>query len=538
MPTDCISYPETNYFSPLILDYLSEKSDLKEFYNRFPRLEDFKKQIEEKKDNYEHGIRKDLVKVLKKQYSSLETSEGTLRNIDLLQSENTFTVVTGHQLNLFTGPLYFLYKIISTINLTRQLKEKYPDYDFVPVYWMATEDHDFEEINFFNLHGKKFKWNDADRRAGQTAVGYLSTQGLDEVFKLFSAEIGGGENAEFLKSLFENAYLKHDNLTDATRYIAHKLFGKYGLVIIDAQDRELKKHFISFAENELTGQLSYKNTSDVVERINSLGYNIQVNPREINLFYLTEEIRERIIERDGKFFVHDTQISWSREEILKELKDHPERFSPNVMLRPLYQEVILPNLCYIGGGGELAYWLELRSYFDAEKVTFPVLLLRNSVLLQTAKQNKKRERLNITLQELFLKQHELINRKVRKISNIDIDFSPQKQHLVEQFQEMYELAEQTDKSFLGAVKAQEVKQLKGLDNLEKRLLKAQKRKLKDEVERIAQLQNELFPNKSLQERQTNFSEFYVEYGEQLVTQLMENLDPLESNFKILTFGKE
>ena len=538
MPTDCISYPETNYFSPLILDYLSEKSDLKEFYNRFPRLEDFKKQIEEKKDNYEHGIRKDLVKVLKKQYSSLETSEDTLRNIDLLQSENTFTVVTGHQLNLFTGPLYFLYKIISTINLTRQLKEKYPDYDFVPVYWMATEDHDFEEINFFNLHGKKFKWNDADRRAGQTAVGYLSTQGLDEVFKLFSAEIGGGENAEFLKSLFENAYLKHDNLTEATRYIAHKLFGKYGLVIIDAQDSELKKHFISYAENELTGQLSYKNTSDVVERINSLGYNIQVNPREINLFYLTEEIRERIIERDGKFFVHDTQISWSREEILKELKDHPERFSPNVMLRPLYQEVILPNLCYIGGGGELAYWLELRSYFDAEKVTFPVLLLRNSVLLQTAKQNKKRERLNITLQELFLKQHELINRKVRKISNIDIDFSPQKQHLVEQFQEMYELAEQTDKSFLGAVKAQEVKQLKGLDNLEKRLLKAQKRKLKDEVERIAQLQNELFPNKSLQERQTNFSEFYVEYGEQLVTQLMENLDPLESNFKILTFGKE
>ena len=538
MPTDCISYSETNYFSPLILDYLSEKSDLKDFYHRFPKLENFGDQISENAESYDHAIRKDLVKVLKKQYSALDNSERLKQNIELLGSEKTFTVVTGHQLNLFTGPLYFLYKIISTINLTRQLKEKYSEYDFVPVYWMATEDHDFEEINFFNLHGKKFKWNEADERAGRTAVGYLSTQGLEEVYKLFAAEIGGGENAEFLKSLFRGAYLDHDNLTDATRYIADKIFGKHGLVIIDAQDAELKKHFVPYVENELNGQLSCKKASETMEKMNSLGYNVQVNPREINLFYLTGEIRERIIEKDGKFFVNETQISWSHREILEELREHPERFSPNVMLRPLYQQVILPNLCYIGGGGELAYWLELKSYFEAEKVTFPILLLRNSALLQTAKQDEKRQRLNISIPEMFLKQHELINRKVRKISNIDIDFSSQKQHLVEQFQQMYDLAEQTDKSFLGAVKAQEVKQLKGLDNLEKRLLKAQKRKLKDEVERIAGLQNELFPNKSLQERQTNFSEFYVEYGDELISELMDNLDPLESNFKILTFGKE
>lgn len=538
MPTDCLSYSETNYFTALILDYLSQKTELKDFYNRFPDTENFKVQISEKKANYNHSIRKDLVKVLNEQYSALETSEKVQGNIELLGSENTFTVITGHQLNLFTGPLYFLYKIVSTINLTKQLKQKYPDYDFVPVYWMATEDHDFEEINFFNLHGKKFKWNNADKRAGKTAVGKLSTEGLDEVYKLFSAEIGGGENAGFLRSLFEEGYLKHDNLTAATRYIANKIFGEHGLVIADADDASLKRYFAPYVKNELTEKLSLKKTSETVEKLNSLDYNIQVNPREINLFYLTHEIRERIVEREGKFYVHDTKISWSREELMKEVEEHPQRFSPNVMLRPLYQEVIFPNLCYIGGGGELAYWLELQAYFEAENITFPILLLRNSALLQTAKQNRKRENLDISLQELFLKQHELINRKVRKISNIDIDFSPQKQHLVKQFRQMYELAEQTDKSFLGAVKAQEVKQLKGLENLEKRLLKAQKRKLKDEVERIAMLQNELFPNRSLQERQTNFSEFYVEYGEDLISNLLENLNPLEPQFKILTFGKE
>ena len=538
MPTDCISYSETNYFTPLILDYLAEKKELRPFYNRYPHLDNFEQQIEEKAQNYNPQIRTDLVRVLVEQYQQIEISEKTAENIKLLEKENTFTVVTGHQLNLFTGPLYFLFKIISTINLTRQLKEKYPHKNFVPVYWMATEDHDFEEISFFNLNGKKFKWANAEERAGKTAVGKLSTEGLNEVFELFSAEIGGGENAEYLKELFKKGYLKHPNLTDATRYIANELFKNTGLVILDADHPDLKKHFIPFAQKELRDKVSFKKASESSEKLEESGYKIQVSPRELNLFYLNEEIRERIIEKDGRYFVHETEMSFSPEEIEEELQKFPERFSPNVIMRPLYQEVLLPNLCYIGGGGELAYWLELKAYFGAENITFPALLLRNSALLQDKKSDEKREKLQISPAELFLKQHELINRKVRKISNIDIDFSPQKEQLVRQFEGLYKLAEKTDKSFLGAVKAQEVKQLKGLENLEKRLLKAQKRKLSEEVGRIARIQNELFPNGSLQERQTNFSEFYLEYGDKLLKTLTEELNPLEQNFKILIFGKK
>ena len=534
MPTECIPYKETNYFTKLITDYLEEKEELKHFYNRFPKLENFKEQLDEK-SSFPKDNRKVLVKALKQQYAGLETSKATLQHIESLEEEASFTVVTGHQLNLFTGPLYFLYKIVSTINLTRKLKEAYPDYSFVPVYWMATEDHDFEEINFFNLNGKKFQWANTPKNAGEDAVGNLTTEGLEDVFKLFSAEIGGGKNAEFLKELFEKTYLQHDNLAEATLYLANQLFKDEGLVIIDAHQKELKELFIPYAKNELLAQNSHKTTTTTAEKLNELGYNVQVNPREINLFYLNQGLRERIIARDDAYFVHGTEIQWTKTEILEELKNFPERFSPNVMLRPLYQEVILPNLCYIGGGGELAYWLELKEYFKAEKVVFPVLLLRNSALIQSGKLDEKRRKLNVSSKELFLKQHELINRKVRQISNIEIDFSPQKEHLVAQFQEMYDLAEKTDKSFLGAVKAQEVKQLKGLDNLEKRLLKAQKRKLKDEVSRIAELQNELFPNKSLQERQTNFSEIYAAYGPDLLSVILKELDPLQAEFKILTF---
>jgi bacillithiol biosynthesis cysteine-adding enzyme BshC len=475
---------------------------------------------------------------MEQQYSEIEKGEEVSANIKALSNENTFTVTTGHQLNLFTGPLYFLYKIVSTINLASALKKEYPKNDFVPLYWMATEDHDFEEINYFNLNGKKFKWNSQQKQAGEDAVGGLNTEGLEEVFNLFSAEIGGGKNAEDLKDLFKSAYLEHSNLTDATRYLAHQLFKEYGLVILDAQNKELKAEFIPYVEKELFEKVSHTTTISAAEKLEQLDYGIQVNPREINLFYLNDGLRERIIEKEGSFYVNEAEISWNKKEMQKEIQDFPERFSPNVMLRPLYQEVILPNLCYIGGGGELAYWFELKEMFEELKVPFPILLLRNSALIETSKQNKKRGKLDISQSELFLKQHELINRKVRKISNIDIDFSPQKEHLIKQFQQLYELAEKTDPTFLGAVKAQEVKQLKGLEHLENRLLLAQKRKLKDEVSRIAALQNELFPNKSLQERQTNFSEMYLEFGQALIPTLIENLDPLELKFKILTFGEK
>lgn len=528
MPTDCIPFKKTGYFSSLICDYLDENPELQPFYNRFPKLENFKQQIEEKGLAFSNQSRTILVESLKKQYQGTSISENTFSNIEALQLENSFTVTTGHQLNLFTGPLYFLYKIVSTINLSKELKQKYPTYNFVPIYWMATEDHDFEEINYFNFKGKKVHWN----QVAQGAVGALSTEGLEAVFKLFSLELGNSKNAEHLKLLFKNAYLKHQNLTDATRFLVNELFQDYGLVIIDGNDKDLKKQFAPFVENELFNQISFKSVTETNETLSG-NYGIQVNPREINLFYLTENLRERIVFEDGVYKVNNTSLSWSKNEIQKELLEHPERFSPNVIMRPLYQEVILPNLCYIGGGGELAYWFQLKHYFNKVEVPFPVLLLRNSVLIQSESQHKKLQKLNITNEDIFLKRNAFINKKVRDISNITLDFSEQKEALQKQFEELYKLAEQTDKSFLGAVKAQEIKQLKGLDTLEKRLVKAQKRKLSDEVTRMTDLQNELFPNQNLQERNTNFSEFYLEYGDALIPKLVENLDPLKGDFLIL-----
>lgn len=520
---------DTHAFSKLMRDYVAGNPRLQDFYHRYPKLEHFKEQLVEKQQSFTSEGRKRLVQQLRQQYRNCETSNATLEHIEALTDENTFTITTGHQLNLFTGPLYFLYKIFAAINLAEKLADSYSDYRFVPIYWMATEDHDFDEINYFNYKGRKVAWE----RESNGAVGRLDTQGLKAMYKVLESEWGGSPNAQFLIRLFKESYLKHDTLADATRYLANALFQEYGLVIVDGDDPQLKSAFTPYVEREINEKCGHGCITGTTDALTNQGYAQQVFPREINLFYLKDGLRERIIEKHEKFYVNNTEMVFSVEEIQKEVHEHPERFSPNALLRPLYQEVILPNLCYIGGGGELAYWFQLKHYFEAVKVPFPILLLRNSVLLLPEKLNGKLAKLSVPVQKLFLEEHELKAWYTRQLSQIDIDFSKQKEFLKEQFKELYTLAEKTDASFIGAVAAQEKKQCNGLDHLEKRLLKAQKRKWADALERLMLLRDELFPNGSLQERTDNFSEWYLEHGSELLRRLKNELEPLNPEFTVL-----
>jgi bacillithiol biosynthesis cysteine-adding enzyme BshC len=528
MKTIQIPFQKTGFFSKTMHQYLEKNKNIQPFYNNFPDITGFHNQIEEKQKSYRLQTRLTLVEALKSQYKSVKAIEKTIENIELLKEQNTFTITTGHQLNLFTGPLYFLYKIISTINLCEELSDKFPKQNFVPIYWMATEDHDFDEINYFNFAGKKVSWN----RKDGGAVGRFSTNGLEDVFEVFSNHLGSSKNAKYLKCLFSDAYINHFNLADATRFIANTLFNDFGLVIIDGDDTNLKQLFNPFVKDELENNTSFSEVSKTILEFEK-NYKIQVNPRDINLFYLGDDFRERIIFEDNLYKVNNTDITFSKAEILAEVDHNPKAFSPNVIMRPLYQEVILPNLCYIGGGGEMSYWLELKGYFEKVSIPFPILLLRNSVQVVSEKQSKKLEKLNISYEEMFLNQHALLSKKITENSEIKADFREKIQFLQNQFSELKEVAKKTDISFENAVNAQERKQVKGLENLEKRLLKAEKRRQKDLVDRITALQDEIFPNQTLEERQRNFSEYYLEYGSSFLAVLKGALVPLQLEFIII-----
>ncbi|MGB0316589.1 MAG: bacillithiol biosynthesis cysteine-adding enzyme BshC [Flavobacteriaceae bacterium] len=534
MQKNFIPFKDTQRFSELINAYLDRSEVLEPFYGRYPLLSHFEAQLKEKKASYPNAHRKVLVEVLQEQYKTLFPSAAIQKNIKLLENETTFTITTGHQLSLMTGPLYFIYKIISTLNLCKQLKKKYPKADFIPIYWMASEDHDFEEISSFRFNDKGIRW--PGEAAG--AVGEMTLEELLPALDVFETHLDHSDHAKQLKALIAKSYRSAHNLSDATLKLVHELFAEQGLIILEPQKRALKRLFMPYIKKELLESTSFSSVSEQTERlINAFEthYTPQVNPRTINLFYLTPQGRHRIEKKGAHFHLHGSDQIFSTTALLSQLEEQPELFSPNVILRPLYQECILPNLCYIGGGGELAYWFQLKTTFQEFEIPFPMLLLRNSALLYSKKIGKKIKNLNLTTADLFLTRNALLNKKIRQISNIDLDLTDLKEQLKKQFDQLSELVTQTDASFKGAVDAQQAKQIKGLKNLEKRLLKAQKRVLKDEVQRLVLLHEKLFPNDHLQERTLNFTGFYLEIGPDFIAHLTDALDPLNPEFVLLEY---
>ena len=523
---------DTGLISGLISDYLEGFKGLKAFHNGAPSFENLHRQALKKKVSYPSDIRSSLCTVLAEQYQGVETSTKVVEHIKLLEKNTTLTVTTGHQLCLMTGPLYFIYKIISTIKLSQQLKKKFSDLDFVPVYWMASEDHDYEEISSFIFKGKKFQW----RSSVGGVVGKIKTESLSSLLYLFKRELGGSIDGVELRGLIERSYESGNNLSDATRIFINHLFGHYGLLILDANHRELKNHFTPMIKEDLlnhTCNQEVLNQIASIKKIYSKDFKPQVNPREVNLFFLQNGLRSRIMKIENGYHLEGSNQFFSFEEMVDKVDQNPEKFSPNVLLRPLYQELILPNIAYLGGGGELAYWLELKSFFDSQKLLFPILCMRNMALIVPEKSAKKIRNLKLDLDDLFLERNALINKKVRQISNIDLDLSPLKKDLEKKFDHLEDLIDKTDASFKGAVRAQKTKQFKGIDHLEERLLKAQKKKLKDQVERLVLIHEELFPGGKPQERVENFSVFYLEKGNDFISFLMETFDPLSNEFTFI-----
>lgn len=516
-------------FSRLIEDYLLQKKETEGFYHLFPNEKNLVSQARRKSEEYRN--REKVSGILKAQLSGIDLEPKQTENLKKFALSNSVTVTTGHQLNLLTGPLYFFYKILQTIKCCEELNTRHSEFNFIPVFWMATEDHDFAEINHFHYKNHKISWN----RPAEGAVGRLDLTGIGEVFEEFEKILPPSANADSLKTLIRNSYLSSGNLKQATQKLVQQLFGPYGLLMIDGDDRELKKLMIPAFEEDLIQNTAFKTVSETNEKLIRNHYGIQVNPREINLFYLGNgEIRERITEENGIFYVVDSDDRFTKDEILEELKNYPEKFSPNVILRPLYQETVLPNIAYIGGSGEIAYWLQLKDFFESQHVLFPILIVRNSVLLISEKQKSRLEKLEIEFGELFHPLYELVNKNIMAHSATEIDFTDYESRLRQVFNELNTRATETDITFSNMVKAQEKKQLGGLEKMEKRLVKAEKRKQSERVERIESIYGEIFPHGKLQERFVNFSQLWMEYGGDFVKGVLDEIHPYDFRFIIKT----
>ncbi len=515
-----IPFRSTHSFTDFFLKYIEQDPALKPFYNHFPELPNFKKQLEQK-GSFPESTRKVLVDTLRRQYSKINPEAPAVgKNITSLLDKKTFTVVTGHQLNIFTGPLYFIYKIITVINACRELKKMHPDFNFVPVYWMASEDHDYEEIKSFRLYGQKYTWETKE----QGAVGRFNTKGIRELLKNIPGDI----------SVFADAYTQNDLLADAVRDYVNRLFGDHGLVVVDADDRALKKILQPVIEADVLQRTPFKLVEETNQKLGAAGFHAPVNPREINFFYLDKAVRSRIESRGKDYVVVDTDIKFPENEIRKLISAEPEKFSPNVTLRPLYQEMILPNLAYVGGPAELVYWLELKGVFDHFKVPFPMLMPRNFAMVVDGQLGRKLQKSGLDIQDLFNEKNYLFNHWVVKNSLHDLSLGSAMKTVEELVKNIEDRCARLDATLVPMAKAEGKRIQHAIEKVEKKMLRAEKRLHSDRLRQIESLKDQLFPNGSLQERTDNFLNFQQQDHE-FVQKLIAQFDPFDYRFNILSY---
>jgi bacillithiol biosynthesis cysteine-adding enzyme BshC len=524
-----LPYRETNCFTKIILDYLDHAEGLKPFYSHMPSLQGIQRAITERQKVSTN--RKILVDELRKQYDEIHQNDAVKKNIDALLLENTFTITTAHQPNIFTGPLYFIYKILHAIKLSEHCKDSLPQYNFVPVFYMGSEDADLDELGHFYLNAEKIIWN--TKQTG--AVGRMKVdKGLLRLISQMEGQLSVLTDGKEILSIIKDCYKEGAQIQDATFKLINTLFGEYGLIVLMPDNAALKKQAENIFEDDLVNETASVIVEETASKLQAAGYKLQANPREINLFFLKDGSRERIVMKNSEYRIQNTELKFTQEQLLKELRDSPECFSPNVILRGIYQEIILPNLVYIGGGGEIAYWLQLKDLFGSYNVPYPVLLLRNSFLIVEKKWQEKIGKLGFAIEDFFLPEQELVNRLVTRETKNEIKLNGNLTEADKLYESLKKQAISVDATLGKHVEALRTQSIYRLQELEKKMLRAEKRKFTDQQRQIHTIKEGLFPKNGLQERIDNFMYYYAKWGRGFIRQLYQNSFALEEEFVILS----
>jgi bacillithiol biosynthesis cysteine-adding enzyme BshC len=523
-----VAYPLTGYFSKLVSDYLEANQNIAPFYTHPPNLEGIKEAIAAR--NNFNTPRAALVDALTLQYQSISLTELVKANIASLGLANTYTITTAHQPNLLTGPLYFIYKIAHTVALAKSLQKQIPEANFVPVYYMGSEDADLDELGFINVGGQKLVWETNQKGA----VGRMLVDAkLIALIKQVEGQIGVSSQGASWVSILKETFTVGKTIAQATLEIVNHLFGEYGVVIVQPDSEALKSLFTSVIEKELTTRFSNKAVKQTIKNL-SVHYKVQAAGRVINLFYLQNDSRERIVKTNTGYEVTSLGLGFTKDEIIADVHNNSANYSPNVILRGVFQETILPNIAFIGGGGELAYWLELKQVFAEAEVPFPVLLLRNSFLLVPAKQALQLQKMHINTINLFKGRPQVIIDSFVKANSVHhLQINAQIAAIEAQYANIKEQAAAIDASLVDHIEALSHKQAQKLLQVQKKMLRAEKRKYEVEQQQITKIMEQLFPGGSLQERTENIADWYKIYGTHFVRAIIENSDDFSKGFTLL-----
>jgi bacillithiol synthase len=500
-----INYKSSSLFSKLINDYWFDTSKVESLIKYTPTEESFALCIDDKSKEFFDRV--GLKNAIHSQYNGIELSKKVAHNIDSIERENTYFIVTAHQLNLFTGPMYYITKILSTIINAEYLSSKYPNYNIIPLFVMGSEDHDKEEICHLNLFNQKHEWN-------TTQTGATGRFIIDDSFEEFRLGILTSIHSEVVKDIIQTNYTKGDTLANGHRKLIDYLFRSYGLVVVDLDDVFFKNQIVdiakddignSRAENVLKGNISFLESN----------YHSQVKPRKTNFFSLANNERKYI------------------DDIEHFKNTDPTDLSPNVIFRPLMQQKVLPALAYLGGAGELAYWLELKPLFEYHQINYPILLLRNHTAHLESKVLDKYLNLGLLLEDLFTSVDDQKKKYLLQNSDLEKVKSKARFDIKNGFDSMISIVENTDKTLLGSLEAEKTKAIQQLENFSQRLLKAQKRKEEETMNFIDKTNQKLLPNGSLNERYDNILQYIDQYGIECIDRMYKMIQPFSKDLLLL-----
>ena len=528
----------------LFLDYLYEFENVQEYFkHNFRDKDDYLplfKSISESKKSKQFN----LSLILKNQYSSLQNvSEKTSRNIELLDKEKTIAVVTGQQLGILGGPLYTIYKIITAIRLANQYTERYDEFKFVPVFWLEGDDHDFNEVRSVNLLdsenqvltiGYKEEINDDDAKQSIGNINF--DEALNDFFSNYETGLKESDFKNELLLKLKECYQVGKSFKQSVKELLFWLFDEYGLIIFDPQDIKVKSLLKPIFQKEINDfTLHTQKLIQVSAKLEEL-YHAQVKVKPVNLFYHTDDGRYSVEPVDDIFKLRRKRKQFTKDEILAEIENSPERFSPNVLLRPICQDYLLPTGFYIGGPSEISYFAQVTPLYDFYDIITPIIYPRSSVTLIEKNIGAALDKYDLTMNDIFLGLDELKEKVIAELSENNMDKAI-KDALIEidlTFDKLKENLFVVDKTLVDASARYRERVISSINELKSKAIKAQETKHETTIRQLTRISNLLYPLGNLQEREINFTYFYNKYGKDFMRKIYDDISVTEFEHQIIS----
>ncbi len=516
-------------FSDLFKTYLSNFDKLSDFYATNPFDE---QAISQKINQYEFsGDREQTADILSSFNDQFDIHKAAKNNLQRLNDERSLVIVTGQQLGVYGGPLYTIFKTVSTIHLARQIERKF-DRPVIPVFWLADEDHDYEEVRSLSVL-KNEKVLEVTLPSKENHLSTVAEMAItDEIEQLRSdlkSSLYDTDFSDELWSILEASYKSGQTFLQAFGQLIATLFSKHGLVLAGSNNPKVKQATGKFLSKSIAQADDIRAELEAQTDRISEQYHQQVTLYDSNLFYLDGEAGRTKIARNGDGWKTDSGIKWKTDQLVDAINEEPQKFSPNVLLRPILQDALLPTLGYVAGPGETAYYGQMKNMYSCFDLEMPIIFPRlSATLIEPA--------IDRIINELPFQFHEFENRiedlesayvdrtEQRDIETIFDDWKQKVEKLAEP--KTNEIAD-VDPTLEGAAGKATAVYFNELDKLKGKVYRAVKRQDETQLKRIRRIKANLFPDGSLQEREIASIFYMNKYGVDIWDKLLEALDEQE-----------